>query len=95
MSYQVTMNVADSEEEARAAFGDYISKYYPELSQAMDLGNWGPVGTPGPHRGLADAPSPTRASTTSSAASARIDQFGQVERFAREILPRFAAERVR
>ena len=46
ISYQVTMNIGDSEEEARAAFGDYIGKYYPELCQAMDLGNWGPVGTP-------------------------------------------------
>ena len=40
------MNIGDSEDAARAAFGDYISKYYPELSQAMDLSNWGPVGTP-------------------------------------------------
>ena len=46
VSYQVTMNIGDSEDEARTAFGDYISKYYPELSQAMDLSNWGPVGTP-------------------------------------------------
>ena len=46
ISYQVTMNIGDSEDEARTAFDDYISKYYPELSKAMDLSNWGPVGTP-------------------------------------------------
>ena len=40
------MNIGDSEGEARRVFGDYISQYYPELSQAMDLSNWGPVGTP-------------------------------------------------
>src|SRR5712691_6783206 len=59
ISYQVTMNIGESEEEARTAFDEYISKYYPELSKAMDLSNWGPVGTPKP------------ASTTSSAGSAR------------------------
>jgi len=46
VSYQVTMNIGDSEDDARGAFDEYISKYYPELSQAMDLSNWGPVGTP-------------------------------------------------
>ena len=50
ISYQVTMNIGDSEDEARRAFDEYISKYYPELSKAMDLSNWGPVGTPGPDR---------------------------------------------
>ena len=33
-------------QHARQAFGDYIGQYYPELSKAMDLSNWGPVGTP-------------------------------------------------
>src|SRR4029078_12517864 len=46
ISYQVTLNLGDSEDAARAAFGEYISKYSPELSKAMDLSNWGPVGTP-------------------------------------------------
>ena len=92
VSYQVTMNIGDSEEEARAVFGDYISQYYPELSQAMDLSNWGPVGTP---EQIADW------IRTFAAAGVRhficrfgaIDQFGQVERFASEVLPLFAAER--
>jgi alkanesulfonate monooxygenase SsuD/methylene tetrahydromethanopterin reductase-like flavin-dependent oxidoreductase (luciferase family) len=93
IAYQVTMNIGDSESEARTAFGDYISKYYPELSQAMDLSNWGPVGTPD------DIAAWLR---TFAEAGVRhficrfgaIDQFGQVERFAKEVLPLFSAERV-
>ena len=46
VSYQVTLNIGDSEDDARTAFGDYIGQYYPELSKAMDLDNWGPVGSP-------------------------------------------------
>jgi alkanesulfonate monooxygenase SsuD/methylene tetrahydromethanopterin reductase-like flavin-dependent oxidoreductase (luciferase family) len=92
VSYQVTMNIGDSKEEARAVFGDYISQYYPELSQAMDLSNWGPVGTP---EQIADW------IRTFASAGVRhficrfgaIDQFGQVKRFASEVLPLFAAER--
>ena len=93
ISYQVTMNLGDSEVEARAAFGEYISKYYPELSQAMDLSNWGPVGTP---EQIAEW------IRTFAGAGVQhficrfgaIDQFDQVERFAAEVLPQFSAERV-
>lgn len=93
IAYQVTMNIGDSEAEARTAFGDYISKYYPELSQAMDLSNWGPVGTPDDIaawlRRFAEAG--VRHFICRFGA---IDQFGQVERFAKEVLPLFSAERV-
>jgi alkanesulfonate monooxygenase SsuD/methylene tetrahydromethanopterin reductase-like flavin-dependent oxidoreductase (luciferase family) len=94
VSYQVTMNIGDSEEEARASFSDYISKYYPELSQKMDLSNWGPVGTPEQivewlrdfaQRGVGHF----------ICRFGAIDQFGQVERFAKEILPAFQPQRVR
>lgn len=94
VSYQVTMNIGDSEDEARRAFDDYISKYYPELSRAMDLSNWGPVGTPETiaewlrefHR---------RGVDYFICRFGAIDQFGQVERFAKEILPMFQPERRR
>jgi alkanesulfonate monooxygenase SsuD/methylene tetrahydromethanopterin reductase-like flavin-dependent oxidoreductase (luciferase family) len=93
IAYQVTMNIGDSEAEAREAFGDYISKYYPELSQAMDLSNWGPVGTPDDIaawlRTFADA-----GVDHFICRFGAIDQFGQVERFAKEVLPQFSAERV-
>ena len=94
IAYQVTMNIGDSVDEARTAFGEYISKYYPELSQMTDLSNWGPVGTPDE---IADW-----IRTFSDAGVdhficrfGAIDQFGQVERFARDVLPLFQAEKAR
>src|SRR5438105_509521 len=94
IAYQVTMNIGESAGEARNAFGDYISKYYPELSKAMDLSNWGPVGTPDD---IADWIRTFAAAgvTHFICRFGAIDQFGQVERFAGEILPRFIPERVR
>lgn len=93
VSYQVTMNIGDSKEEARAAFGDYISKYYPELSKAMDLSNWGPVGTPDE---IAEWLQEFRDRGVGHfiCRFGAIDQFGQVERFAREVLPRFQYQEV-
>jgi alkanesulfonate monooxygenase SsuD/methylene tetrahydromethanopterin reductase-like flavin-dependent oxidoreductase (luciferase family) len=93
VSYQVTMNIGDTKEEARASFSDYISKYYPELSEMMDLSNWGPVGTPDDIvawlREFAD-----RGVDHFICRFGAIDQFAQVERFASEVLPQFDAERV-
>src|SRR5262249_47029006 len=94
ISYQVTMNLGDSEIEARASFGDYIAKYYPELSQLMDLANWGPVGTPDDIAGWIRTYAEAGVDHFICRFGA-IDQFGQVERFAREVMPRFSAERVR
>jgi alkanesulfonate monooxygenase SsuD/methylene tetrahydromethanopterin reductase-like flavin-dependent oxidoreductase (luciferase family) len=94
VSYQVTMNIGDSKEEARAAFGDYISKYYPELSKAMDLSNWGPVGTPDEIAAWLGEFS-RRGVQHFICRFGAIDQFGQVERFAREVLPRFQYQEVR
>jgi alkanesulfonate monooxygenase SsuD/methylene tetrahydromethanopterin reductase-like flavin-dependent oxidoreductase (luciferase family) len=93
ISYQVTMNIGDSEDEARRAFDDYISKYYPELSKAMDLSNWGPVGTPDQIadwiRTFAEA-----GVDHFICRFGALDQFDQVERFAGEVLPRFVPQRV-
>jgi alkanesulfonate monooxygenase SsuD/methylene tetrahydromethanopterin reductase-like flavin-dependent oxidoreductase (luciferase family) len=93
ISYQVTMNIGDSEEEAHRAFDDYISKYYPELSKAMDLSNWGPVGTPDQIadwiRIFAEA-----GVDHFICRFGALDQFDQVERFAGEVLPRFVPQRV-
>jgi alkanesulfonate monooxygenase SsuD/methylene tetrahydromethanopterin reductase-like flavin-dependent oxidoreductase (luciferase family) len=92
VAYQVTMNIGDSEEEARTVFGDYITQYYPELSRAMDLSNWGPVGTP---EQIADWIRTFAAAGVDNfiCRFGAIDQFGQVERFASEVLPLFSAER--
>jgi alkanesulfonate monooxygenase SsuD/methylene tetrahydromethanopterin reductase-like flavin-dependent oxidoreductase (luciferase family) len=94
ISYQVTMNIGDSEEEARDAFDRYISTYYPELSQAIDLSNWGPVGTPDQ---IAEWIRTFAAAGVDHFVCrfGAIDQFDQVGRFAREVLPLFSAERVR
>jgi len=86
VAYQVTMNIGDSVEKARDAFGHYISSYYPELSKAVDLSNWGPVGDPGT---IVDW------FRRFHAAGVRhficrfgdLDQYRQVERFAEEIMP--------
>jgi alkanesulfonate monooxygenase SsuD/methylene tetrahydromethanopterin reductase-like flavin-dependent oxidoreductase (luciferase family) len=94
VAYQVTMHIGESQEEARAAFGDYISKYYPELSKAMDLSNWGPVGTPEDITAwLREFHS--RGVTHFICRFGAIDQFGQVERFAQEVLPAFQTQEVR
>ena len=92
MAYQVTMNIGDSQADAHRGMDEYISQYYPELSKAMDLGEWGPVGTPDDIarwiRTFADAGVDTFVCRFGS-----LDQFGQVKRFAREVLPQFAAAR--
>jgi alkanesulfonate monooxygenase SsuD/methylene tetrahydromethanopterin reductase-like flavin-dependent oxidoreductase (luciferase family) len=94
VAYQVTMNIGDSADEARSAFGDYISKYYPELSRAMDLSNWGPVGTPEEITAwLREFHS--RGVTHFICRFGAIDQFGQVQRFAEEVLPAFQTQEVR
>ncbi len=89
MAYQVTMNIGESQAEANRGMDEYISQYYPELSKAMDLGEWGPVGTPDTIaewiRTFADAGVDTFICRFGS-----LDQPGQVQRFAREVLPRFA-----
>ena len=88
MSYQVTMNIADSREEAQESMGEYIGQYYPELSQAMDLGEWGPVGSPDDIIEWIN----TFAAVGVDYFICRfgsLDQFGQVERFSREIMPAF------
>ena len=86
MSYQVTMNIADSREEARADIDSYISQYYPELSKAMDLAEWGPIGT------AQDVIDWIRTFKKAGVdyfilRFGSLDQFGQVERFARDVLP--------
>lgn len=88
MSYQVTMNIADSREEAAAGIDAYITQYYPELSKAMDIGEWGPVGTPDDIIAWLE----TFANAGVDYFICRfgsLDQFGQVERLARDVLPAF------
>jgi alkanesulfonate monooxygenase SsuD/methylene tetrahydromethanopterin reductase-like flavin-dependent oxidoreductase (luciferase family) len=89
LSYQVTFNIADSREAAQRSIGDYIEQYYPELSKAMDLSEWGPMGTPDDIiawiRSFAEA-----GVNYFICRFGALDQFGQVRRFAEEVLPAFA-----
>ena len=91
VSYQVTMNIGDSRDEAGGAFGQYISSYYPELSKAVDLSNWGPVGDP---ETIADWFRRFHAAGVDHfiCRFGDLDQFTQVERFATEVLPVLRAE---
>ena len=91
ISYQVTLNIGDSEEKAREAFGQYIGQYYPELSKMTDLSNWGPVGSP--EQILEWFRTFRKAGVDHFICRfGSLDQFGQVERFAREVLPVLRAE---
>ena len=88
MSYQVTMNIADSREAANRSIGEFISQYYPELSKAMDLGEWGPMGTPDDiiewMKTFAEAGVDYFICRFGS-----LDQFGQVEQFSKQVFPAF------
>src|SRR5574341_236032 len=88
IGYQVTRNIGDSQADANRGMDEYISRYYPELSKAMDLGEWGPVGTPDAIaewiRTFADA-----GVDYFICRFGALDQATQVKRFAREVLPRF------
>ncbi len=88
MSYQVTMNIADSRDAAQKSIGNYIGKYYPELSKAMDLSQWGPVGTPDDIIDWINTFAKAGVQHFICRFGA-IDQFDQVQRFAKEVLPAF------
>jgi len=86
MSYQVTMNIADSREAAQQSIGEYISQYYPELSKAVDLSEWGPIGTPADIIAWINQFAAAGVNYFICRFGA-LDQFGQVKRFAEEVLP--------
>ncbi len=88
VAYQVTMRIGDSKESAKADIEQYIAQYYPELSKIIDLSEWGPVGNADDIsewiETFADAGVDTFVCRFGS-----MDQAGQVERFANEVLPHF------
>ena len=95
ISYQVTMNIGDSEEEARGGLRRlHLASTTRSCPRRWTCRNWGPVGTPDQIaewiRTFAEA-----GVDHFICRFGAIDQFGQVERFARECCPRFTAERVR
>ena len=85
-SYQVTMHIADSREEAMGNMTEYVDRYYPE--QVYDLDDWGPIGTPEDVvdwlREFADI-----GCDTFIVRFGAFDQRAQLDRFAEEVLPAF------
>jgi alkanesulfonate monooxygenase SsuD/methylene tetrahydromethanopterin reductase-like flavin-dependent oxidoreductase (luciferase family) len=86
VAYQVTMVLGDTKGDALREQRGYIDAYYPGFSDAVDLADWGPAGTAdevaGWIRRFAAA-----GVTAFICRFASLDQLGQVERFARDVLP--------
>jgi len=86
VAYQVTMTLGKTREDARREQRGYIDAYYPGFSDAVDLADWGPAGTADEVatwiRRFAAA-----GVTAFVCRFASLDQQGQVERFARDVLP--------
>lgn len=86
VAYQVTLALGGTEESARGSQADYLSKYYPEMSKKTQPVNWGPVGTPPQvaewFRTFIDA-----GVTHFVIRFASLDQPGQLQTFATEVLP--------
>lgn len=86
VAYQVTMVLGDTKGDALREQRGYIDAYYPGFSDAVDLADWGPAGTAdevaGWIRRFAAA-----GVTAFICRFASLDQPGQVERFARDVLP--------
>ena len=85
IAYQVTFALGDTAREARATQRAYIDAYYPAFD-AVALDDWGPAGTP--EQVVAWLRRfETAGVTTAICRFAALDQVGQVERFARDVLP--------
>ena len=89
VAYQVTIALGDTEQDARATQRAYIDAYYPGFEDAVDLDDWGPSGAP--EHVLAWLRRFEGAGvTTAICRFGALDQPGQVERFARDVLPELA-----
>jgi alkanesulfonate monooxygenase SsuD/methylene tetrahydromethanopterin reductase-like flavin-dependent oxidoreductase (luciferase family) len=86
VAYQVTMVLGDTREGALASQRAYIDAYYPGFADAVDLADWGPAGTAAT---VAEWLQEFAAAgvTTAICRFAALDQPGQAERFAREVMP--------
>lgn len=88
IAYQVTMSIADRRDAAQRMAKEYIARYYPEFGDAVDLDEWGPIGTPDDVITWIEEFNRIGANYF-ICRFASTDQFGQVQRFAREVLPVF------
>lgn len=86
VAYQVTMTLGRTEDDALAEQRRYINAYYPEFRDAVALADWGPAGTPD------DAAAWIRRFSEAGVSTficrfGSLDQPGQLELFASEVLP--------
>jgi alkanesulfonate monooxygenase SsuD/methylene tetrahydromethanopterin reductase-like flavin-dependent oxidoreductase (luciferase family) len=86
VAYQVTMTLADTKDEALREQRAYIDAYYPGFSDAVDLADWGPAGTADEVAGWIRTFAAAGV-TAFVCRFASLDQPGQAERFARDVLP--------
>lgn len=87
VAYQVTITLGETKLEAVAEQRRYIEAYYPRFSDAVELADWGPAGTEEDvTRWIREFHS--AGVTTFICRFASVDQVGQVEQFARDILPK-------
>jgi hypothetical protein len=86
VAYQVTIGLGDSKTDALVQQRRYIDAYYPGFADAVRLDDWGPTGAADDiirwFDEFVDA-----GVTSFICRFAAIDQAGQVERFADEVLP--------
>jgi len=89
VAYQTTVVLADSPDAARESFAGFIAAYYPTFGERVDLGDWGPVGTPDDVaawvRRFADA-----GATRILIRFGSMDPVGDLRRFARDVMPAVA-----
>ncbi len=75
-----------SPDEAREAFARFIAAYYPTFGSKVDLGDWGPVGTPDDVGGL--GPRFADAGVTHLIVRfGSMEPLGDLRRFANEVIP--------
>jgi alkanesulfonate monooxygenase SsuD/methylene tetrahydromethanopterin reductase-like flavin-dependent oxidoreductase (luciferase family) len=86
VAYQVTVALGDTKREALASQREYINAYYPGFSDAVALADWGPTGTSDE---VGDWLQSFAAAgvTTFVCRFASLDQPGQLERMARDVMP--------
>ena len=86
VAYQVTIGLGDTKADALVEQRRYIDTYYPGFADAVRLDDWGPTGAPDDvvrwFEDFSDA-----GVTSFICRFAALDQPGQVERFASEVLP--------
>ncbi|MFN8222192.1 MAG: LLM class flavin-dependent oxidoreductase [Gaiellales bacterium] len=87
VAYQVTMVLGDDHDAALVDQRAYIDAYYPGFREAVDLADWGPAGTADDIlRWLTEFADAGVGAFICRFAS--VDQLAQVDRFARDVLPR-------